>query len=282
MEVDRYAAGVEYFGKNYNGWQIQKSTNETVQSKVEQALTKIADIKINTICAGRTDSGVNALSQVIHFDSQQKRTLKAWKDGANSILPDDIKLIWVKRVSNEFHARFSAVKRTYKYFILNDDSTSIFYKNKTTLVKDKINLENMKEASKFLIGEKDFSSFRSSGCQSKTPIREIFEINFTKKKKLISIEISANAFLLNMVRIIIGTLLDFGLNDKDPKKMKSIIESRDRNLSGKTLAASGLYFIGPEYPGEFKIKKPPVKHSVLPILELSISKFLSFPIKDLL
>ena len=264
MEVDRYAAGVEYFGKNYKGWQIQKSTNETVQAKVEEALTKIADIGINSICAGRTDSGVNALSQVIHFDSQQKRTLKAWKDGANSILPDDIKLIWVKRVSNEFHARFSAVKRTYKYFILNDDSTSIFYKNKTTLVKDKINLENMKEASKFLIGEKDFSSFRSSGCQSKTPIREIFEINFTKKKKLISIEISANAFLLNMVRIIIGTLLDFGLNDRDPKKMKSIIESRDRNLSGKTLAASGLYFIGPEYPGEFKIKKPPVKHSVLP------------------
>ena len=110
MEVDRYAAGVEYFGKNYKGWQIQKSTNETVQAKVEEALTKIADRKINTICAGRTDSGVNALSQVIHFDSQQKRTLKAWKDGANSVLPDDIKIIWVKRVSKNFMQDFQPLK----------------------------------------------------------------------------------------------------------------------------------------------------------------------------
>ena len=122
----------------------------------------------------------------------------------------------------------------------------------------------MKEASKHLIGEKDFTSFRASGCQSKSSMREIFEIKISRKKNLITFEISANAFLLNMVRIIVGTLLEFGLENKNPNLMKSIIDNRDRNLSGKTIASDGLYFIGPEYPLEFKIKKPPLKYQILP------------------
>ena len=113
MKIKRYAAGVEYFGTKYKGWQIQKSTDDTIQSRVDEALSKIADSEIKSTCAGRTDAGVNALSQVIHFDSEKKRTLKAWTEGCNSILPDDIKLIWVKKVSDDFHARFSAFKRTY-------------------------------------------------------------------------------------------------------------------------------------------------------------------------
>ena len=195
---------------------------------------------------------------------KKKRTLKAWTEGCNSILPDDIKLIWVKNVSDDFHARFSAFKRTYKYIVLNKKNTSIFYKNRTLHLKDKINLQIMKDASNYLIGEQDFSSFRSSGCQSKSPMREIYEINISKKKDLISFEISANAFLLNMVRIMVGTLLEFGLENRNPNQMKSIIEGRDRNLSGKTIASDGLYFIGPEYPSEFKIKKPPLKYQILP------------------
>ena len=264
MKINRYAAGVEYFGTKYRGWQIQKSTDDTIQSRIDEALSKIADSEIKSTCAGRTDSGVNALSQVIHFDSDKKRTLKAWTEGCNSILPDDIKLIWVRRVSEDFHARFSAIKRTYKYIVLNKKNTSIFYKNRTLHIKDKINLEIMKEASKHLIGEKDFTSFRASGCQSKSPMREIFEIKISRKKNLITFEISANAFLLNMVRIIVGTLLEFGLENKNPNLMKSIIEERDRNLSGKTIASDGLYFIGPEYPLEFNIKKPPLKYQILP------------------
>ena len=264
MKIKRYAAGVEYFGTKYKGWQIQKSTDDTIQSRVDEALSKIADSEIKSTCAGRTDAGVNALSQVIHFDSEKKRTLKAWTEGCNSILPDDIKLIWVKKVSDDFHARFSAFKRTYKYIVLNKRNTSIFYKNRTLHLKDKINLQIMKEASNYLIGEHNFSSFRSSGCQSKSPMREIYEINISKKKDLISFEISANAFLLNMVRIMVGTLLEFGLENRNPDQMKSIIESRDRNLSGKTIASDGLYFIGPEYPSKFKIKKPPFKYQILP------------------
>ena len=150
------------------------------------------------------------------------------------------------------------------YRRLKKKNTSIFYKNRTLHLKDKINLQIIKDASNYLIGEHDFSSFRSSGCQSKSPMREIYEINISKKKDLISFEISANAFLLNMVRIMVGTLLEFGLENRNPDQMKSIIESRDRNLSGKTIASDGLYFIGPEYPSKFKIKKPPFKYQILP------------------
>ena len=122
----------------------------------------------------------------------------------------------------------------------------------------------MRDSSKYLIGEKDFTSFRSSGCQSKSPMREIYEINISKRKNLIVFEISANAFLLNMVRIIVGTLLEFGIEEKNPLLMKTIVDGRDRNLSGKTISADGLYFVGPEYPSEFKIKKPPLKYQILP------------------
>ena len=122
----------------------------------------------------------------------------------------------------------------------------------------------MRDSSKYLIGEKDFTSFRSSVCQSKSPMREIYEINISKRKNLIVFEISANAFLLNMVRIIVGTLLEFGIEEKNPLLMKTIVDGRDRNLSGKTISANGLYFVGPEYPSEFKIKKPPLKYQILP------------------
>ena len=122
----------------------------------------------------------------------------------------------------------------------------------------------MRDSSKYLIGEKDFTSFRSSGCQSKSPMREIYEINISKRKNLIVFEISANAFLLNMVRIIVGTLIEFGIEEKNPLLMKTIVDGRDRNLSGKTISANGLYFVGPEYPSEFKIKKPPLKYQILP------------------
>ena len=139
MKLNRYAAGIEYFGKNYKGWQTQKITSETIQSKIDGALSKIADSEIKSICAGRTDSGVNALSQVIHFESDKKRSLKGWLEGCNSVLPDDIRFIWIKKVPETFHARFSAIKRTYKYFVLNAQNTSVFYKNKTVHIKDKIN-----------------------------------------------------------------------------------------------------------------------------------------------
>jgi len=262
--LTRVALGIEYFGTEYSGWQKQKTTKNTIQEIIENALSQIADHEIKTICSGRTDAGVHALSQIIHFDSSSKRFQKAWIKGTNSILPNNISVIWAKKVPNEFHARFSAINRTYKYLIINKAQDSILRSKKSILVKQKLNLEIMKEASQHLLGEQDFSSFRASGCQSKTAMRNIKQIKILKNKNTFTIEISANAFLLNMVRIIVGTLIDFGINNSDPTIMKNILDSRDRKLAGKTANPDGLYFIGPEYPDVFKIKKPPFNQQIIP------------------
>ena len=264
--MKRLAASIEYYGTNYSGWQKQKQTANTVQEKVENAFSYIADEEIKVICSGRTDAGVHAISQVIHFETNARRYKKSWIEGANSFLPNDISINWIKSVDDKFNARFSAVNRTYKYIIFNKTSASIIHSNRVTLVKEKLDIDTMIKASRFLLGEKDFSSFRASGCQSKSPMRNVKEIKITKKKNTILFEISANAFLFNMVRIIIGTLINFGANDLDPKLMKEILDSKDRKEASKTLDSSGLYFIGPEYPEVFKLPKPPIKRQIVPYL----------------
>ena len=264
--MKRFAASIEYYGTNYSGWQKQKQTTDTVQEKVENAFSSIANEEIKVICSGRTDSGVHAISQVIHFDTNAKRFKKSWVEGTNSVLPNDISINWIKNVDNTFNARFSAVNRTYKYIVFNKTSGSIIHSNRVTLVKEKLDIDTMIKASRFLLGEKDFSSFRASGCQSKTPMRNVREIKITKKKNIITFEISANAFLFNMVRIIMGTLINFGANNLDPELMKKILDSKDRKKASKTLDSSGLYFIGPEYPEVFKLPKPPIKKQIVPYL----------------
>ena len=221
--MKRFAASIEYYGTNYSGWQKQKQTLDTVQEKVENALSSIANEEIKVICSGRTDAGVHAISQVIHFDTNAKRFKKSWVEGTNSVLPNDISINWIKSVDDTFNARFSAVNRTYKYIVFNKTSGSIIHSNRVTLVKEKLDIDTMVKASRFLLGEKDFSSFRASGCQSKTPMRNVREIKITKKKNTITFEISANAFLFNMVRIIMGTLINFGVNNLDPLLMLSLI-----------------------------------------------------------
>ena len=193
--MKRFAASIEYYGTNYSGWQKQKQTLDTVQEKVENAFSFIANEEIKVICSGRTDAGVHAVSQVIHFDTNAKRFKKSWVEGTNSVLPNDISINWIKSVDNTFNARFSAVNRTYKYIVFNKTSGSIIHSNRVTLVREKLDIDVMVKASRFLLGEKDFSSFRASGCQSKTPMRNVREIKITKKKNIITFEISANAFL---------------------------------------------------------------------------------------
>lgn len=254
--MQRYALGLEYLGTKYKGWQKQKKTNQTIQYFLEESLSKIADEQVKVFCSGRTDAGVHSKLQITHFDTNAYRKIDSWILGTNSILPKDISVKWVKKVPDTFHARFSAIKRTYRYHIFNGRQQSVLNRNFTLHIKDRINITNMIEASRYLIGEKDFSSFRASGCQSNSPKRNIFNISIKKNAQIISIEISANAFLLNMVRIIVGTLIEIGTKEIEPTAMKEIIYSKDRKNSGRTVDSKGLFFIGAEYPDEFKLKSP--------------------------
>ncbi len=252
-KVHRTAIGLEYDGTAYKGFQKQRNTTRTIQNLVDQSLSNVADHKIKTICCGRTDSGVHAFSQIIHFDTTSYREDKAWVEGGNSFLPKDIRLLWAKKVTDRFHARFSAISRTYRYIIKCSSSPSALNRNRHLWINEDLDLRSMKRASLYLLGEKDFTSFRTSSCQSKTPFRNIYSIKIKKKGELIFVDITANAFLLNMVRIIVGTLLEVGLKRKKPNEIKMILEAKDRKLAGKTSSPKGLYLVGASYLNKFKL-----------------------------
>ena len=252
-KIYRIALGVEYEGTEYRGFQKQKSTKDTIQGFLDEALSKVANESIQTICSGRTDSGVHAYCQTIHFDTASIREINSWIKGGNSLLPKDIRVIWAREVPKDFHSRFSAISRTYRYIIRNSNLPSALNRNQNLWVKENIDLVSMRRASSYLIGEKDFSSFRSSSCQSKTPFRNIHSIEIKKKEELVFVEITANAFLLNMVRIIIGTLLEVGTKKITPKRVKQILEAKNRKLAGKTSSPKGLHFVGTEYLKKYKV-----------------------------
>jgi tRNA pseudouridine38-40 synthase len=189
----------------------------------------------------------------MHFDTYASRKEQEWVRGGNSLLPSDIVILWAKEVNSDFHARFSTLSRTYRYIIRNTEVPSALWGKRSLWVNKDLDIKAMRRASRYLLGERDFSSFRGSGCQSNSPVREITDITIAKKNEFISIDITANSFLLNMVRIMVGTLILVGQKDITASKINNIIESKDRRLSGKTVSADGLYFIGPEYPQQFKI-----------------------------
>ena len=249
----RIALGVEYDGSEYFGFQKQKSTNQTIQGLLEASASRVADHKVKTFCSGRTDAGVHAFMQVIHFDTEATRTSSEWLRGINSSLPSDIRVIWSREMDESFHARFSATSRSYLYNIYNNQTPSALWSDRSLFVTQKLDVRLMRAASKYLIGEHDFTSFRGSGCQSKTSLRNIENIEISKKDKFIRVELRANAFLLHMVRIIIGTLLMVGKKEIKPKEVDRILKQRDRRVAGKTVSSSGLYFLGPEYPKKYKI-----------------------------
>lgn len=252
-EITRVAIGVEYEGTAYKGFQKQKSTSETIQGLIDKALSQVADEKIKSVCSGRTDAGVHAFCQTIHFDTTSSRENKAWVQGGNSLLPKDIRFIWAQKVNNNFHSRFSAISRTYRYIIRNSSFPSALNRSRHLWIKEDLDLQSMRRASSYLIGDRDFTSFRSSSCESKTSIRNIYSIKIKKKGELVLIDITANAFLLNMVRIIVGTLLEVGRKKITPKKVKLILDAKDRKLSGKTASPEGLYFVGTSYKEKFKL-----------------------------
>ena len=256
--MTKYAACIEYNGTAYCGWQ-RLSHAPSVQEEVEKALSFVANHKINLSCAGRTDSGVHGIGQVVHFESNALRTEKAWRMGCNTNLPDDIVLRWLQPIDDSFHARFSAISRRYRYIILNHQIRPALLNNRVCWYRDYLDEKSMNIAANYLLGENDFSSFRAAGCQAKHAMRELQEITVSRKGDYVYIDIVANAFLHHMVRNIVGSLFDVGTGKKAPNWFNELLKLKDRTQAGITAPASGLYFVSVKYPDEFKLPetKPP-------------------------
>lgn len=248
----RIAAGVEYDGSRFSGWQHQ-TAQRTVQQSLEHALSRVADHPITVTAAGRTDTGVHASGQVIHFDTDSQRTPHQWLRAANTNLPDDVTLLWVNPVSDEFHARFSAVRRAYRYIILNRSVPSALFDTKVCWDYRKLDVAAMRAASVVLRGCKDFTSFRAAGCQAATPIRHVSRLYIGCVANWIWFDIVADAFLQHMVRNIVGTLTAVGAGDKPVGWVGEVLAARDRKLAGATAPPGGLYLSAVSYPGAFKL-----------------------------
>ena len=250
----RIALGIEYDGTAYNGWQRQR-TGDGVQAHVEKALSKVADEAIEVTCAGRTDAGVHATGQVVHFDTRSERSERGWLLGANTNMPDDIAVIWAQPVSDEFHARFSALSRSYRYVILNCLVRSALNRHRAWWVYQDLDADRMHEAAQSITGKHDFSAFRAAGCQASTPNREIMSISVAREGDKIYIDVTANAFLQHMVRNIAGTLVAIGNGDEPVDSMARILQSRDRKQGGVAAPPHGLTLVSVQYPDEFQLPK---------------------------
>lgn len=260
----RIVAGIEYEGTNYFGWQKQQNV-VSVQATLENALSKIANHEINIFCAGRTDAGVHALGQVIHFDTEATRPEAAWVLGVNCNLPRDIRIHWAKEINDNFHARFSATARSYQYLIYIGNVYPALLRHRAAWLPHNLDENLMQEAAQYLLGEHDFSAFRGIHCQSKSTKRNVEKIEIKRIGCLITINIKANAFLRHMVRNIIGALVEVGLKKKEPLWIQKILFAKDRNLAGVTMPPQGLYFMKVDYSPEFLI---PIQNK---INELQIS-----------
>lgn len=255
----KYAVGVEYRGSAYCGWQRQPHC-DSVQQNLEQALSFVADHAIELVCAGRTDSGVHAVEQVAHFNSMSKRSERAWLMGANCRLPRDIRIKWVVPVSDDFHARFGAQARAYRYLILNNTVPSALFHDLSAWEFRDLDHHKMHECAQILLGEHDFSSFRAVGCQAKSASRNVQDISVSRRGELVMLDIRANAFLYHMVRNIAGSLISIGRGEHDIDWFIGLLDARDRNLAPATAPAAGLYFVHASYEAQFKLpigdKKP--------------------------
>ena len=246
----RIALGIEYDGHDFFGWQAQENLL-TVQGSLETALSTIADEKIKLICAGRTDAGVHATGQVVHFDTNATRNLRAWTLGTNSHLPSSIAVTWAQEVDDHFHARFSAIARRYRYIIHNHSIRPALAAKRVTWYYHPLDVEKMTQAGQFLVGEHDFSSFRSAECQSKTAMRNVHHIHISREKNVVVIDIQANAFLHHMVRNITGVLLQIGSGFKPIPWIKDVLLAKDRRQAAETAPATGLYLCQVSYPAPY-------------------------------
>lgn len=247
----RIALGVQYDGTGFRGWQTQSAGVRTVQASLERALARVADHSVGLTCAGRTDAGVHAIAQVVHFDTQASRPVRAWVRGSNAHLPPDLSLSWACEVPEEFHARFSARARRYRYLIYNHPQRSPLWHTRATWYYRPLDVARMYEASRVLIGEHDFSAFRTAECQAHHPIRKIQELTIERRGDGVLLEIEANAFLHHMVRNIVGVLLAIGTGDRPVEWAMEVLKGRDRTRAGITAPAEGLYLLAVRYPPQF-------------------------------
>jgi tRNA pseudouridine38-40 synthase len=248
----RIALGIEYDGTAYIGWQRQKH-GVGVQTPIEAALGRVADETVEAHCAGRTDTGVHASAQVVHFDSSARRSRRNWLLGINSNLPADICALWVAFVEPDFHARYSATSRTYRYRILNRVTRSALDRNRAWWVHRPLNESAMRSAASYLVGEHDFSAFRAAGCQASTPRRDLRVIDIERQGEWLTVTITANAFLQRMVRNIVGVLVMIGTGEQAPEWAGEVLESRDRTKGGVAAPAHGLTLIDVTYPDRFAL-----------------------------
>ncbi|SFR48777.1 tRNA pseudouridine(38-40) synthase TruA [Thiomicrospira sp. ALE5] len=250
--MNRWALGVEYVGTDYCGWQRQGHCN-SVQGQLEKALGQIAHAQIDVHCAGRTDAGVHGFGQVVHFDTDRERPKTAWMQGANTLLPRDIRVVWAQQVDENFHARFSAQARQYRYVIYNRLQPSALLHGRVYWERHPLNEQAMHHAGSALIGEQDFSSFRASQCQARHGRRELQMLSVSRHQDFVHIDIKANAFVHHMVRNIAGTLMQIGRGEKPIEWAGELLAMKDRTKAYATAPAEGLYFIKAFYPQSFSL-----------------------------
>lgn len=247
--MPRFAAGLEYDGRAYSGWQHQPGL-PTIQDALQRALSRVADAPVECVCAGRTDAGVHAMGQVVHFDSDAVRSERSWRLGANSNLPDDIAITWLREVPAHFHARFGALARSYRYVILNRESRPGLARGRATWERRPLDAERMHSAAQTLVGEHDFSAFRAVECQAKSPVRRVETLSVSRAGEWVTLDVTANAFLHHMVRNITGLLLAVGTGDSPAGRVGQVLASRDRTANAATAPADGLYLAAVRYPVE--------------------------------
>ena len=253
--MQRVALAVEYKGTDFHGFQAQPNGLKTVQQALEKALSKVANEEVTLVCAGRTDAGVHATNQVVHFDTMAKRLPKAWVMGTRPHLPDSVGVNWAQDVTPQFHARFSALNRTYRYLISDAKTSSALLHDQITWSSRPLDLFKMREGAAYLVGRHDFTSFRATQCQAKSPIRQIHYMHIIRRGDLIVLEVQANAFLHHMVRNIVGVLLAVGAGDKPASWVGEILAAKDRSAGGVTAKPYGLYLVSVDFPEEFNLPK---------------------------
>lgn len=266
--MSRIVLGIEYDGSAFFGWQHQPG-RRTVQDELERALSIVANERVTVICAGRTDTGVHAFEQVVHFDTRAVRDLHGWQMGGNSNLPEDVRITWAKTAVDDFHARYSALARFYRYIILNRPMKSALLRRQVTWCYHPLDERKMHLAAQHLIGDHDFSSFRAQGCQSRSPRRMMYFIDVYRKQDKVIMDISANAFVHHMVRNIAGVLMEIGMGKQSVDWPRRLLEIKNREKGGVTAPPDGLYLGGVCYPERYGI----VRHQLFDKLPADARRF---------
>ncbi len=246
----RIALGVEYNGAPFFGWQSQ-AEGQTIQDTLQHAIGRIAEQPISIVAAGRTDTGVHALEQVIHFDTAADRPITAWVRGVNAFLPHSITVLWAHPVPEEFHARFSAHGRSYRYLLINRPTRSAIYAGKVGWFHAPLDVAAMQTAAQYLLGEHDFSAFRAAECQAKSPVKHLQQLDIRRQGDMLVFDISADAFLHHMVRNIVGCLVYVGKEKYPPDWLAEVLYGRERSFAAPTFAPDGLYLRSIKYEAKW-------------------------------